>query len=290
MCRDERKQAGLSQEWARIRRLAQGECRRRFNRRNRNIGVEQATRNVSPSFRELAKAAALDPARDFVGASFRDIDFRDEDLRGFDFSNADLTGADFRRANIDGVRFEGAVLSGAIGLPVRPDAVPIYIIGTDDYESGGREFGRFLVAQLKFDLKQSGLSSEVIWVTTSHIQQSDLFHHEILVALGEYGLFIVIVSKEFVSGKRRLEQRIAILKVVDEQRIFLVDMESVAEYKLPAMLRKIKPVQFYEKDRTYAKRGKVLQPSEFQQAVQALASAIRRRLDIVEAKRVPMLP
>src|SRR5262249_39290989 len=99
-----------------------------------------------------------------------------------------------------------------------------------------------------------GLSSEVIWVTTSHIQQSDLFHHEILVALGEYGLFIVIVSKEFVSGKRRLEQRIAILKVVDEQRIFLVDMESVAEYKLPAMLRKIKPVQFYEKDRTYASK------------------------------------
>jgi uncharacterized protein YjbI with pentapeptide repeats len=78
--------------------------------------LEQATRNVSPSFRDLAKAAALDPASDFVGASLRDIDFRDEDLRGFDFSNADLTGADFRRANVKGVRFAGATLHSAIGL------------------------------------------------------------------------------------------------------------------------------------------------------------------------------
>ena len=80
--------------------------------------LEEAMRNGSPSFRDLAKAAALDPARDFVGASLRDLDFRDEDLRGFDFSNADLTGADFRRANVEGVRFKGATLDGAIGLPV----------------------------------------------------------------------------------------------------------------------------------------------------------------------------
>ena len=81
--------------------------------------LEQAMRNESPSFRDLAKAAALDPARDFVGASLRDLDFRDEDLRDFDFSNADLSGADFRRANVEGVRFKGAKLDGAIGLPDR---------------------------------------------------------------------------------------------------------------------------------------------------------------------------
>src|SRR5262249_17164103 len=78
--------------------------------------LEQQTRTGSPSFRDLAKAAGLDPASDFVGASLRDMDFRDEDLRGFDFSNADLTGADFRRANLRGGRFTGALLHGAIGL------------------------------------------------------------------------------------------------------------------------------------------------------------------------------
>jgi hypothetical protein len=43
--------------------------------------LEQAMQNESPSFRDLAKSAALDPARDFVGASLREVDFRDEDLK-----------------------------------------------------------------------------------------------------------------------------------------------------------------------------------------------------------------
>jgi pentapeptide repeat protein len=79
--------------------------------------LEHAIRRESPSFRDLAKAAALDPALDFVGASLCDLDFRKEDLRGFDFSNADLSGADFRGANVEGVCFQGAKLDGAIGLP-----------------------------------------------------------------------------------------------------------------------------------------------------------------------------
>jgi hypothetical protein len=78
--------------------------------------VDMAIDNKQPSFRDLVRAAGLDPGYDFIGASLRDLDFRDEDLRGFDFSEADLTGADFRRANIVGVRFDGADLTGAIGL------------------------------------------------------------------------------------------------------------------------------------------------------------------------------
>jgi phosphocarrier protein HPr len=70
-----------------------------------------------PSFRDLAVAAGLDPRRDFVGCSLRDLDFRDENLSGFDFSDSDLTGCDFRRANISGVRFTRADFSGAIGIP-----------------------------------------------------------------------------------------------------------------------------------------------------------------------------
>jgi dTDP-4-dehydrorhamnose 3,5-epimerase-like enzyme len=78
--------------------------------------LELGAKETTASFRKLAEAARLDPARDFIGASLQNIDLRDEDLRGFNFSDADLTGADFRRANVDEVRFEGANLSGVIGL------------------------------------------------------------------------------------------------------------------------------------------------------------------------------
>src|SRR5262245_13013572 len=82
--------------------------------------IENAEKRKTPSFRSLVKAADLDPARDFVGASLRNMDFRDEDLRGFDFSNADLSGSDFRRAEVSRVNFENAILVGAIGLPESP--------------------------------------------------------------------------------------------------------------------------------------------------------------------------
>ena len=80
--------------------------------------IEEIEHDEFVSFAALVRKAGLDPARDFVGASLVDIDFRGEDLRGFDFSGADLTGADFRRANLAGVRFDGAILTGAIGLPI----------------------------------------------------------------------------------------------------------------------------------------------------------------------------
>jgi tetratricopeptide (TPR) repeat protein len=79
--------------------------------------ISMASDEKQLSFADLVKATGLDPARDFVGASLRNLDFRDEDLRAFNFSEADLTGADFRRANVAGVRFARSNLTGAIGLP-----------------------------------------------------------------------------------------------------------------------------------------------------------------------------
>jgi uncharacterized protein YjbI with pentapeptide repeats len=79
--------------------------------------VERASGETPASFASLAKAAGLDPARDFVGASLREIDLRGEDLREFDFSKADLVGADLRGANLDGVSFSGADTTGCLGLP-----------------------------------------------------------------------------------------------------------------------------------------------------------------------------
>jgi hypothetical protein len=79
--------------------------------------VTEAGHEKPASFAELVAAAGLDPARDFVGGSLREVDLRGEDLRGFDFSRADLTGADFRGANVSGVSFNDAIRTGALGLP-----------------------------------------------------------------------------------------------------------------------------------------------------------------------------
>jgi hypothetical protein len=79
--------------------------------------VTEAGHEKPASFAELVAAAGLDPARDFVGGSLREVDLRGEDLRGFDFSGADLTGADFRGANLSGVSFNDAIRTGALGLP-----------------------------------------------------------------------------------------------------------------------------------------------------------------------------
>jgi Pentapeptide repeats (8 copies) len=113
--------------------------------------LEPAMRKKAPSFYELAIAAGLDPACDFVAASLRDIDFRDEDLRGFDFSKADLTGADVRRAKVEGVRFEEAMLNGAIGLADRSvqqhvTSKPAVFLAevTDDLQTHREQLRRYL--------------------------------------------------------------------------------------------------------------------------------------------------
>ncbi len=59
-------------------------------------------------FATLARAAGLDPARDFRGADLRGVDFGASDLSGFDFSGADLSGCNLSRAQLDSAIMTGA--------------------------------------------------------------------------------------------------------------------------------------------------------------------------------------
>jgi formylglycine-generating enzyme required for sulfatase activity len=66
----------------------------------------------SADFGTLARIAGYDPARDFIGADLRGVDFGEDDLSGFVFRGADLVGANLSRARglslpmIEGARFD----------------------------------------------------------------------------------------------------------------------------------------------------------------------------------------
>lgn len=66
----------------------------------------------SERFDALARAARLDPARDFRARDLRALRFADADLRGFDFSDSDLRGAGVRLAgHLDAsTRLDGALV------------------------------------------------------------------------------------------------------------------------------------------------------------------------------------
>lgn len=104
--------------------------------------VLRAANKKRASFKDLVTAAHLDPAKDFIGASLREVDLSGEDLRGFNFSKADLTGADFRGARLDGVRFDGANQHGALGIPnIRDRAVSQVTASTSPAEEWERVLG-----------------------------------------------------------------------------------------------------------------------------------------------------
>ena len=69
----------------------------RFSTRDwQRIGALLAARRQG--FVARVQIAALDPAKDFVGADLRGVDFGDDNIGGFNFSGADLRGAKLDRA------------------------------------------------------------------------------------------------------------------------------------------------------------------------------------------------
>jgi uncharacterized protein YjbI with pentapeptide repeats len=261
--------------------------------------LEEAMANGSPSFRDLAKAAALDPACDFVGASLRDFDFRDENLRGFNFSNADLTGADFRRANVKGVRFKGAILDGAIGLPVdvqqRHEAGVIFISyrrldnepPPDGPNAGDPRYGfvNYLLRQVKYDLLQMGVPDAILWQDRSQIAPADDFNEEIENALQTCDLFLAILSRNCLKSPWFTRELDTLGTLAEESRIIRADKDKIPEHVVPEPLRNIEAVYFYREDQfgdhidDYFWRGRVRFPDEYEAATKRLAQGIYKRLE-----------
>ncbi len=213
--------------------------------------VDAAERGKS-RFRDLAKAAGLNPAHDFVGASLRDVDFRDEDLRGFDFSNADLTGADFRRANVRGVRFYGATLDGAIGIPKRlaawdiePDAIFFsYREASDTYPS---RLIRYFVRELHHLLMVDGVSNTVIWRDDIAISPGDDWHAEIARQLHQIKVFIAVLTNNYVKSPWLQEELRIIASSNAKVHLICIELEPVLAERVPEPLRKAQTLPLYHR-------------------------------------------
>ena len=69
--------------------------------------IDRMLAHPNENFVELARAADLDPATDFVRTDLRNVDFGLCDLAGFNFEGANLDGANLSMATVDKANWEG---------------------------------------------------------------------------------------------------------------------------------------------------------------------------------------
>jgi hypothetical protein len=153
-----------------------------------------------------------------------------------------------------------------------------------------RGFVAYLLRQLRWELSQLGVPDALLWQDRSRIEPGDIWSEAIFKALNNAELFVAILSCNYITSdwcKNELgtmASRVAKLDAASGQRIFRVDKNSVPEADIPETLRRIQAVQFYSEgdeddgiDEFYW-RGKVRRTREYEDAVNRLAKAIRKRL------------
>jgi TIR domain len=145
--------------------------------------------------------------------------------------------------------------------------------------------------QLRWELSQLGVPNALLWQDRSHIEPGDIWSEAIFKALNNAELFVAILSCNYITSDwcktelGTMASRVAKLDAASGQRrIFRVDKNSVPEDDIPETLRRIQAVQFYSEgdeddgiDEFYW-RGKVRRTREYEDAVNRLAKAIRKRL------------
>jgi TIR domain len=151
-------------------------------------------------------------------------------------------------------------------------------------------FVSYLLRQLRYDLRQLGVPDVVRWRGREKLKVGDVWTDAI--ELNQAELYIVILSTNYSKSDwcnhvlQTIARRVEMLGApVGQGRILRVDKHKVPEHDIPEPLRRIHAVRFYSEDAEnnrvdeYFWRGKVRRPSEYEDAVHALALAIRNRLD-----------
>jgi hypothetical protein len=165
--------------------------------------------------------------------------------------------------------------------PASTKPVQIYVSYARQDNEPEPGFVDFLMMNLRNELLQLGVQH--VWLDRGKLSEA------ILSTLNEAELFVVILSKNYITSAWRKQElsamasRIAMLDPdAGQRRIFRVDKHNVPRDQIPEPLRRIHAVRFYSEDdesKSYYRRGKVRRPDEFERAVRGLALAIRRRLD-----------
>jgi hypothetical protein len=152
-------------------------------------------------------------------------------------------------------------------------------------------FVRYLQDQLKYELtRELGLPEDVLWVDRNRIQTADDFTTVIADAIKKSDIFLAVVSWNYIrrdwccaevgAFSTHLGQ---MEKDAQARRIFRADKQAVDESLLPAPLRGLQAVRFYNKDAEkgvleYYYRGKVAQKNAYRAAIRDLAHSIYARL------------
>jgi hypothetical protein len=176
----------------------------------------------------------------------------------------------------------------------RPSVFLSYRRLDDETPPGERKaagFIHYLQDQLKYELtRELGLPEDVLWVDRNRIQNADEFTTVIADAIKKTDIFLAVVSRNYVqkdwciaelkSFSERLEQ---MGKDSQNRRIFRIDKQEVDEAELPAPLRGLKAVRFYNKDPDkgvleYYYHGRVAQKHAYSEAIRDLAQSIYNRL------------
>jgi hypothetical protein len=153
-----------------------------------------------------------------------------------------------------------------------------------------RGFVAYLLRQLRWELSQLGVPDALLWQDRSRIEPGDIWSEAVFKEVNNAELFVVILSCNYITSDwcktelGTMASRVAKLDAASGQRIFRVDKNSVPEDDIPETLRRIQAVQFYSEgdeddgiDEFYW-RGQVRRPREYEDAVNRLAKAIRKRL------------
>jgi hypothetical protein len=194
------------------------------------------------------------------------------------------------------------------GQPDRPSVFLSYRRLDDEIPPGERKaagFVHYLQDQLKYELtRELGLPEDVLWVDRNRIQNADDFTAVIADAIKKSDIFLAVVSRNYVqkewctaelkSFSERLEQ---MQKDAQSRRIFRADKQDVDEAELPAPLRGLQAVRFYNKDPEkgvleYYYRGRVAQKHAYSEAIRDLAQSIYKRfreLGICHAQPEPQV-
>jgi TIR domain len=102
-------------------------------------------------------------------------------------------------------------------------------------------FVRYLLKQLRWELRQLGFPETVLWLDRTKIAPGDIWTEAIFKALDKAELFVAILSRNYMKSPWCEKELCAMLTKANEHRwegrIFRVDKHSFSDHEIPERVR-----------------------------------------------------